>query len=208
MRDKTFHIADTYGTYYGLNQANKLVAVNDKSLATKFSFLKASNILQNMIKPSMRYQYVLVEAGEDVDDEGITELPKMERVDTRFDNMDTDWKKYLEDVLGFASQLQQYKNNLMYMYSDVEKEICDLLHYIEFNTLDAANGYKIYKMLRECRVRRRQIKDENIRVSAAIRALGGLELQEKLQDGLCQIRSLDNRTYRPRILEKLFEEVS
>ena len=161
-----------------------------------------------MVKPSMRYQYVLLEVGEDDREGNAEEFVKMEWMDTRFDGMDTDWKGYLEDVLSFISQLQQYKSNLTYMHSEVEKEICDLMHYIEFNNLDAANGYKIYKMLRECRLRRRLIKNEDIKVSAAIQALGGLTLQEKLKESLGRLKGLENRTYSPRILYELFDEAS
>lgn len=63
-------------------------------------------------------------------------------------------------------------------------------------------------MLRECRLRRRQIKDEDVRVTAAIQALGNIELQEKLKESICRVKALDNRNYRPRVLNELFENVS
>jgi len=46
MRDKIYYIADTFGSYYGFNQSNKLVPVNGKEQATKLTFLKANNVLQ------------------------------------------------------------------------------------------------------------------------------------------------------------------
>ena len=49
---------------------------------------------------------------------------------------------YVEDLISFCSDLRQYQINLNYMLSQVDKEICDIMHYIEFNSLDAANGYK------------------------------------------------------------------
>lgn len=209
MRDKIYYIADTFGAYYGFNQFNKLVPVNGKEQATKLTFLKANNVLQNMIKPTNRYQYILIEAGNDEEEqEVVSNIEKKEWLDTRFDGLNTDWQSHLEEILSFVSQLQQYKCNLSYMYSQVEKEICDIMHYIEFNNLDAANGYKIYKMLRECRLRRRKIKDEDVRVTVAIQALGNIELQDKLKESMCQIKALDNRNYRPRVLNELFENVS
>ena len=208
MRDKIYYIADTFGSYYGFNQSNKLVPVNDKEQATKLTFLKANNVLQNMIKPTNRYQYILIEASDEEREEIVSNIEKREWLDTDFDQLDNDWQENLEWILSFVSQLHQYKCNLSYMYVQVEKEICDIMHYIEFNNLDAANGYKIYKMLRECRIRRRKIKDEDVRVSAAIQALGGIDLQEKLKSSICQIKSLDNRIYRPRALNELFEAAS
>ena len=211
MRDKIYYIADTYGTYYKVTSSNKLLAVNKKEWADKLPFLKANNVLQNAVKPSNRYQYVLVEADvtpQENRDELLTNISKEDLKKTRFDELDTDWLGCLEDVLSFISQLQQYKCNLSYMYSEVEKEICDIMHYVEFNSLDAANGCKVYKMLRDCRLRRRLIKDENIKVTAAIEALGDLTLQEKLKESICRIKNLDNRQYSPRVLEELFYEAS
>lgn len=209
MRDKIYYIADTYGCYYGFNHENKLIQVSDKSKASKLTFLKANNVLQNMIKPSNRYQFILVDASnEESNTEVLSIIQKREWKDTRFDDLDTDWQTCMEDILSFVSQLQQYKNNLSYMFSQVDKEICDIMHYIEFNNLDAANGYKIYKMLRGCRLRRRKIKDEDIKVSAAIQAIGGIDLQEKLRTCITQIKGLENRIYQPRVLNELFENAS
>ena len=209
MRDKVYYIADTYGCYYGFNSENKLIQVTEKQRASKLTFLKANNVLQNMIKPSNRYQFILIEAtDEDPNAEVISSIQKKEWKDTRFDDLDTDWRGYLEDILSFASQLQQYKSNLSYMFSQVDKEICDIMHYIEFNNLDAANGYKVYKMLRECRLRRRKIKDEDYKVNAVMQSLGGVDFQEKLKSSIVQIKGLENRMYQPRVLNELFEDAS
>ena len=211
MRDKTYYIADTYGTYYGVNDMNKLVAVNRKEIAARYTYMKANTILRSIVKPSNRYQYILVEADgddPDIEEEESRIVTKEDCKKIRFDDLDTDWQGYLEDVLSFISQLQQYKCNLNYMLSEVYKEICDIMHYVEFNCLDAANGYKAYKMLRECRIRRRKIKDEEYKVAAAIQALGGDELPQKLKESICQIKGLEHRQYKPRVLEELFEHVS
>ena len=211
MRDKIYYITDTYGTYYGINSMDRLVAMNRKELATKFTYPKANAILQKMVKPSNRYQYILIEADENISglpEEEIRVVSEEDFRETRFDSLDTDWLGYLEDMLSFVSQLQQYKNNLNYMLSEVDKEICDIMHYIEFNCLDAAKGYKVYKMLRECRLRRRRIKDEEYKVTVSMQALGGSELPEKLKSSICQIRGMERRQYKPRVLDELFEHVS
>ena len=65
MRDKIYYIADTYGCYYGFNHENKLIQVSDKSKASKLTFLKVNNVLQDMIKPSNRYQFILVDASNE-----------------------------------------------------------------------------------------------------------------------------------------------
>lgn len=206
MQDKIYYIADIFGSYYGFDQSHKFVAVSERGQAAKFTYVKANNVLQSMIKASKRFQYILIEADTEESQKSIeSNIDGKEWKDTRFDELNTDWLGHLEGILSFVSQLQQYKYNLSYRYSQVEKEICDIMHYIEFNDLSVIKSYKVYKMLKECRMRRRQIKDEDVRVSAAIQALGAIELQENLKEGICQIKSLENRVYRPRVLEELFK---
>jgi len=43
--------------------------------------------------------------------------------------------------------------------SDIDKEINDIYHYIEFSDLDAYRGWKAYKMLKDKLNERRKIKD-------------------------------------------------
>lgn len=43
--------------------------------------------------------------------------------------------------------------------SDIDKEINDIYHYIEFSNLDAYRGWKAYKMLKDKLNERRRIKN-------------------------------------------------
>ena len=208
MEEKLFCITDTYGSYYGLNQLNKLVPVSGEGQATRFTFIKANNIIQNSIKPMQRYQYVLKEVSGQGNAASYSDLDDGDYIMTRFDDMETDWNGYMEDLISFSSQLRQYRINLNYMLSEVDKEICDIMHYIEFYNLDAARGYKTYKMLKDCRLRRRKIKDEYEKATAAIQVFANDDLIEKMKTALKQMKGLDNRLYKPRVLTELFEEVS
>lgn len=209
MNEKLYYITDTYGSHYALNDMNKLVVVNKEELATKFTLAKANNIIQNAVKPMQRYQFILKEASTGTKtEEEYFDLEKGEYIKTRFDNMDTDWNGYFENLISFSSQLKQYNVNLNYMLSEVDKEICDIMHYIEFNNLDAAKGYKMYKMLKDCRLRRRKIKDEHEKVNAAIQVLANEELIEKMKVAFKQMKGLDYRMYTPRVLTELFADAS
>lgn len=209
MSGKLYYITDTYGSLYALDDSNKLVVVNREEFATKFTLAKANNTIQKVIKPMQRYQFVLKEVPNNLSlEDDYLELEKNAYISTRFDDMNTDWKWEMENLISFCSQLKQYRVNLNYMLSEVDKEICDVMHYIEFYNLDAAKGYKMYKMLKDCRMRRRKIKDEYEKVNAAIIALANEELIEKVKTALKQINGLDKRMYTPRILTELFEEAS
>ena len=81
--------------------------------------------------------------------------------------------------------------------SEVDRKICDVLHYIEFNKLNACDGYKTYKMIREYRLERRAIKDE-------------IEMLDDVYNNITKlieesINRLSNRKYKPRELPELFK---
>ena len=81
--------------------------------------------------------------------------------------------------------------------SEVDRKICDVLHYIEFNKLNACDGYKAYKMIREYRLERRTIKDE-------------IEMLDDVYNNITKlieesINRLSNRKYKPRELPELFK---
>lgn len=209
MSSKLYYITDTYGSFYVLDDSNKLVVVNKEEFATKFTLAKANNTIQKVIKPMQRYQFVLKEVPNNLSlEDDYLELERNAYITTRFDYMNTDWKWEMENLISFCSQLKQYLVNLNHMLSEVDKEICDIMHYIEFYNLDAAKGYKMYKMLKDCRLRRRKIKDEYEKVGAAITTLANEDLIEKMKTALKQMKGLDNRLYTPRILTELFEEAS
>lgn len=209
MSGKLYYITDTYGSLYALDDSNKLIVVNREEFATKFTLAKANNIIQKVIKPMQRYQFVLKEATNTAAlEEHYMDLGNEAYITTRFDDMDTDWIWEMDNLISFCSQLKQYRVNLNHMLSEVDKEICDIMHYIEFYNLDAAKGYKMYKMLKDCRLRRRKIKDEYEKVGMAITALANEDLIEKMKTALKQMKGLDSRLYTPRILTELFEEAS
>ena len=206
MAEKMYYIMDTYGSYYMVTSSSRISATTNPALATKFTLAKANNVIQNMIKPNQRYQYVLKEAeekGHEVVE--YVESDSGDYVETRLDDMSLDWNSYIGEVIDITSQLRQYRSNLSYMLSQVDKEICDIMHYIEFFNLDAARGYKVYKMLKERRLRRRQIKDEFEKVSAVIQAMGDEPFLQKMNTCLRQMEGLDRRQYEPRVLVELFE---
>ena len=84
---------------------------------------------------------------------------------------------------------------------EIEREITDIYHAMEFYNLDAAKGYKIYKMMQERLIRRRQNKDETLKIdyilSGGIKGLTSKQTRKNFE-------SLGNRQYQPRALKELF----
>ncbi len=88
-----------------------------------------------------------------------------------------------------------------YKLQEVENKIQDVLHAIEFNSYNARDGYKIYKLLHDLRLERRKYKDEQIiaDVMKSGFADSNWELVKTRVDGL------KDRQYHVREIEELFE---
>lgn len=66
--------------------------------------------------------------------------------------------------------------------SDIEKETDDIMHLIELTSFNAAEGYKIAKQLKEIRMERRILKDENDLLRPMINELSGLKHKRNAWD--------------------------
>ena len=85
---------------------------------------------------------------------------------------------------------------------EIEREITDIYHCMEFYNLDAAKGFKIYKMMQERLIRRRQNKDETLKIDYILSGgISGLTSKKTRK----QFEALENRQYQPRALKELFE---
>lgn len=84
MNEKLYYITDTYDTYYALNAANKLVVVSKQEMASQFTLAKANQVIQSVIKPMQRYQYILKEVSTSESDDNQVELNDHEYRTTRF----------------------------------------------------------------------------------------------------------------------------
>lgn len=84
---------------------------------------------------------------------------------------------------------------------EIEREITDIYHAIEFYNLDAVKGYKIYKMMQERLIRRRQNKDEALKIdyilSGGIKGLTSKQTRKNFE-------AMKYRKYQPRALKELF----
>ena len=85
--------------------------------------------------------------------------------------------------------------------SQVDQELSDIAHYMEFYTLSACNGYKAYKEFHNARKKRRVIKEE----LDALKRLGDCTLDPSaLADVQAFVENTSDRKYRPRVRTDLF----
>lgn len=110
-------------------------------------------------------------------------------------------KLQLDSIIDFVKDAEQRRDELIEQLSQVDRELSDVAHYMEFYSLNACEGYKAYKMMHIRRVRRRRIKNELELLSQ----LGECKLDSStLTDVQSAIRELKNRSYKPRELPELF----
>lgn len=108
-----------------------------------------------------------------------------------FDNLET-----------LAFEVGKRKAELNKELSKVDKEIADINHCIEFYPLNACQGYKMAKMLKERLQKRRDIKNESETLARISRMSVGDIGSGK---GRNVLESTKTKKYQPRILVELFE---
>jgi len=118
-------------------------------------------------------------------------------IDTELNNM----IGKIKEVEDFTKQLKTKRDQYVTKYNETNKEIIDIEHAAEFYNLNAAQGYKIYKMLHETRINRRKYKDGIIKISYILD--GNFEdcSNGKIDE---KISNMDERHYAPRVLKELF----
>lgn len=156
---KMYNIVDMQGNYYKIGAKGNLVAAKNSSEAALFTMREANDRIGGGKKSRF---YTTVEADVQPAEEPVYSAPEYDEIEkpTMFDSLDNDWETTLSKLCYMSSHIQEYQDNLNNMLSDVDKEVCDLLHFLEFNELDDADMLKASKMLQDARRRRREIKDE------------------------------------------------
>lgn len=182
----------------------KYVPTSCESFADIFSKKQAENIHKSSLTKALRGVFYVEKTNEEVPaqvkpvtDKDIEETEKvMVSEDIKY------WLDKATDMSNIANEAINRKRKLCQELSLVDKELCDILHYIEFCNLNAAQGYKAYKMVKERRILRRKIKDE-------ISILDSILVQKVSQTAKNTIQktaeNMDKRTYEPRVLKELFD---
>ena len=108
-------------------------------------------------------------------------------------------------VTIFKDVTEKYEENVETI-KQIEGELQDLLHEIELsNSKDMYSGWKLYKEIRELRIKRRQAKDENQLLEEMYNFLNEQPSQkfknkvQQIQGNSAKIaKAQENRTYTPR----------
>lgn len=187
--------------YLGLDQRGSYT-ITDKSRAMIWRHEdSAKNVIKSLPKSLLQHNL----KAEIYIDDTIHQIKqpimtqKKVKVTTQREINSTSYKN-IQSFIDLVLTTEEKKNELSAELSKYDAEINDILHAAEFYTLNAAQGYKIYKQLHNVRIKRRQVKDE----IAMINLLSSAVDKTKVQNLQASIKSIEKKSYTPRINEELF----
>lgn len=185
------------------DRKGKYVPTSCEALADVFTNKQATGIFQSNLSKVLKSVFRVQKIDEppklikQISQETVQE--NTEKVSTA-ENVQR-WIDKIEGLNGLATEALHRKDELVQQLSKVDQELSDVNHYIEFCNLNAAQGYKAYKMIKDRRIKRRSIKNElqvvDIILSKKICETATDEIQKA-------IAGMDQRTYEPRVLNELF----
>lgn len=202
-----------HDTYSG-----KYVPVRNKTLAERWEQRsKAQNILKNGLTKQLKRKYHIDSIDDGVGISGtekdiiaekdaiqnlhIDEVKKIIDEDYKDTQLDK-WESGIKSMTEFVQDAETRKEYLSKEMSDIDKEIIDIQHYIEFNDMNAYQGWMAYKMLQNRLKKRRKIKNE----LQVLIQLGNCKIDSSMIGDIKNaINEMNNRIYTPRVLKQLFD---
>ena len=220
--DSLYYIMDYSGNYYRTNQADQLVTAAGAQEAQIFTFAQANRRIGAGKKAAF---YCMIPMENETEQEEkhdqaaeqeqsvspVKELTydeveeQVEKNVFSYDLSEMDWAEYLTHFTYIVAGIGKYRDEINRKLSDIDKKICDVLHYIELCETDDQEAVDLVELLRVCRENRREIKDELTRVEYFQINLGTSANAGKARQALKSIQGLDTRKYKPRKFDELFK---
>ena len=160
-----------------------------------FDKTKAENALANLPKQTRNLGYRVIQISNTDKPVDFDQLTDIELVN---------YDSALAQIGSFCDlhdQLVARAPWIDHKLTEVDNKIQDVLHAIEFNSYNARDGYKIYKLLHDLRIERRKYKDE-------------IFIRELIDDNIhdidwgkfrSRVKDVKDRQYHVREMEELFK---
>lgn len=186
------------------DRKGKYVPTSNEALADVFGNKEANSVYQNNLSKALKSVFHV----EKIDKPpALIKQISHEEVKSNTETVSVAeniqyWVDKVSGLNGLAAEALHRKEELINQLSEVDKELCDINHYIEFCNLNAAQGYKAYKMIKDRRVKRRSIKNE----LEVLNIILGKKLSESVTNEITNaVSGMDKRIYEPRVLNELFD---
>ena len=184
---KYYLMHNAIGQWTPTPELNESFQFNDKT--------KAENALSNLPKQMRNLGYFVQQVDAPTKPVDFDQFTDIELVD---------YDSALAQIGSFCDlhdQLVARATWVEYKLQEVENKIQDVLHAIEFNSYNARDGYKIYKLLHDLRLERRKYKDEQI-VADVMKSGFANSNWELVRT---RVDDLKDRQYHVREMEELFK---
>lgn len=188
-----------YQNHYG-----KYVPTPSEAMADIYSKDLAEKICNNSLSKALRTVFYIEKYDNPPDD--IKQVTKDDLENNTEKVMISEniqkWLDKVSELNGLCHEASKRKDELLKQLSSIDKELSDIEHYIEFCNLNAAQGYKAYKMIKERRIKRRSIKNE----LAVLNIILNKKIGDSIADEIIEaVAKLDKRTYEPKVLQELYD---
>lgn len=186
------------------NHSGRYVPIQSEPMADVFSKRQAEGIYNNSLPKALKSVFHVEKYDKPPDD--VKQVTRSELNNNTEKVMVSEniqrWLDKVSDLNGLVKDAQRKKEELTKQLHNLEDELLDIEHYIEFSNLNAAQGYKASKDIKDCRAKRRSVKNEllvlNIILEQQIDNRVSKEIYKRIQ-------GIDRRTYKPRVRTDLFD---
>lgn len=182
---------------------NKYVPVSSFKEAQQWdSQIKANSVLYNSVAKAIRTNYFvkLIETEKIVVKEELNKQKELCKREIADDNID-DWIGKINTIIDILSNSNERKEILTLKLSDIDKEIVDIQHYIEFGKFNCYQGWMCFKMLQNALQQRRKYKNE----ISVLNLIKECKVDKtSLESLFVKISDIRNKCYRPRKFPELF----
>lgn len=201
--NKLYYIMDLSGNYYKISENGQLCIVISGETAQIFS---SDEVMKHVGIGKKSQFYKVIQVNDDGKKENIVEEEiAVRRLDEKYRNMRRDWQEYLQEYCQINEEMEGYRTQLQGEMSLVDKKICDLLHVIEFNTVSDEDCFRFIDMLKDCRMRRREVKDEIRKIELVQEVMNHGDPIHFAKKNLKEMFKLEQRQYIPRQLPEIFD---
>ena len=197
-------LTDGKGSYIRKdNSTGRYVPIRSFKQAQRWSNqIKACSVLKNSLTKSIRDNYAV----QFIDTKNIIEkndMSKPKELCSRAiddDNIDS-WLNKVNTIINVLNSSDIRKDELTAKLSEIDKEIVDIHHYIEFGKFNCYQGWMCFKMLQNTLQQRRKYKNEITVLNLIKQCKFDKSSLETLPTTIADIQ---NKCYRPRAFPELF----
>lgn len=194
------------GTYI-TQSGGKYAPIRSFNQALKITNLaKAMRILNSSIPKNIRSHFIPEHHGTEETVEKDSEEKQQEICFRAIDHGEfAEWQDKIQQLVELFGGTESRYSELSTKLSDVDKEITDVQHYIEFGKFNCYQGWLCFKMLQNLLQQRRQYKNEMQLITRMKECKISGDSVKTLFEG---VKEIQNRLYTPRKFPELFKGAS